>query len=302
MILQKTAQNALTILLFISLFSCETKPKEKIELNPTPEQKVFEINVVVHIIHNGEAIGTGPNLSVERIAKQIESLNNDFRRKTGTKGFNSNPISDDARIQFKLAQTDPEGNPTNGIVRINSKEVNNPLEAWGFDYFANFNYWDYKKYVNIWTAPLPESGIDVYLGEATGPDTDLPGNELFTGGEPFYAEGIIINHAHFGESDIESDYNLGRTLTHEMGHYLGLLHPWGSKDCDNNDYCDDTPAVDTFVSGCTSFKGCNQEDVLIENYMNWTSDICMNTFTKNQIERMRYVLTHSRKSLVDFKK
>ena len=299
MILQKAAQNTLAFLLFIILLSCETEIKENTELNPVPEEKIFEINIVVHIIHNGEAVGTGSNLSHERIEKQIESLNNDFRRKAGTRGFNTNPVSDDARIQFKLAEIDPNGNPTNGVVRINSKELDNFNEGWGFDHFAFHSYWNYKKYVNIWTAPLPEAGIDVFLGEATGPDTDLPGNELFASGEPFNAEGIIINHSHFGESEIDSDYNIGRTLTHEIGHYLGLLHPWGGKDCENNDYCDDTPAVDTFVKGCTSFKGCNQEDVMIENYMNWTSDICMNTFTKNQIERMHYVLTHSRKSLVE---
>src|SRR5690606_30424385 len=112
---------------------------------------------------------------------------------------------------------------------------------------------------------------------------------------PAQAEGILINTHHFGESDLASPHNLGRTLTHEMGHYLGLLHPWGGGDCDPNDHCADTPPVSEPVTGCpaTPPLACDGQPVMIENYMNWTTDACMNTFTRDQISRMHYVLENS---------
>lgn len=75
-----------------------------------------------------------------------------------------------------------------------------------------------------------------------------------------------------------------------MGHYLGLLHPWGRKDCHLNDYCDDTPAVDREIYGSDPFTGCAGEIIMIGNYMNWSHDEVMNIFTKDQIARMHYVL------------
>lgn len=99
-----------------------------------------------------------------------------------------------------------------------------------------------------------------------------------------------MNWIHFGESDIVCHARYGRTLTHEMGHFLGLLHTWGGKDCEFNDYCDDTPAVDVVVFGRNSFKGCTEESIIIGNYMNYSDDDIMNIFTKQQAERMHYVL------------
>ncbi len=80
-----------------------------------------------------------------------------------------------------------------------------------------------------------------------------------------------------------------------MGHYLGLLHPWGRGDCDTNDFCADTPAMSESVLGCPVDPplGCGGVPVMIENYMGWSADSCMSTFTKDQIARMRHVLEHS---------
>tara|TARA_R110000796_G_scaffold252571_1_gene388008 strand:+ start:54655 stop:55455 length:801 start_codon:yes stop_codon:yes gene_type:complete len=258
---------------------------------------------VVHVIHQGEKIGEGYNLSEERIIDQIKTLNEDFRRKVGTRGFNNHPNGADTRIEFVLAKSTPNGTPTNGIVRIDSSTINNPIPInQRYDHFAYYSYWDYKHYLNIWIDPLPETFIDVILGFATGPNSDLPGNHLFALGEPIQAEGIIINSFHFGKSAIQSNYNLGRTLTHEVGHYLGLLHLWGSYDCATNDYCEDTPPVSNHNSGCPTNipLACNGEPAFIANYMDYTADDCMNMFTKDQVKRMHYVLenTSARKSLI----
>ncbi len=300
----KKTNRYLLIIFLVLLVSCESEDIVEPIIEPDPETKIYRIPVVVHVIHLGEPIGEGHNLSKERIEGQIRILNEDYRRKEGTRGFNTHPNGGDARIEFVLAKSAPDGTRTDGIIRINANDVNNPVNpSKRFDYYAYYSYWDPEKYLNIWTEPLPESAMDIVLGSATGPETDLPGVELLLPGEPHQSEGVLINSPHFGESAIDSEYNLGRTLTHEVGHYLGLLHTWGGGDCENNDYCDDTPAVSNPVFGCPAeaSPGCDGQEIMIENYMNYTHDRCMNTFTNDQISRMHYVLENSpgRKTLLN---
>lgn len=251
--------------------------------------------VVVHVLHHGETIGSGANISTERIKRQIEILNEDFRRKKGTRGFNAHPNGGDAKIEFVLAKQDPNGEESAGIVRINMSSTDFPQLGYNTNHFSQYSYWDPNQYINIWTTPLhlDESLQCIVLGQATGPDTDLPGTHLLAIPGPGDAEGIIINTDHFGEVDIACHARFGRTLTHEMGHYLGLLHTWGGGDCEFNDYCDDTPAVDNPVFGSVAFTGCNGEEVMIGNYMNFSDDEVMNIFTNDQIARMNYVLENN---------
>ena len=257
---------------------------------PEPGVDVVYLPVVVHIIHSGEEVGTGANLSVERITRQIEILNEDFRRKEGTRGYNNHPRGGDAKIEFVLAKQDPDGLPINGINRVDATKMPVPELGYNQNHFAQYAYWSPDEYINIWTTPLPESSECLALGVATGPQTDLPGTEYLLLPGPDDAEGILINWIHFGESDIACHAKFGRTLTHEIGHYLGLLHTWGGKDCEFNDYCDDTPAVDREVFGRQTFIGCEGDSAMIGNYMNYTEDDVMNIFTLDQIARMHYVL------------
>lgn len=288
----------LTCVALLLIFSCEDNSKE----NEPVEPEIYKIPVVVHVLHLGEPVGQGYNLSEERIKGQIASLNDDFRRREGTRGYNTHPDGADARIEFVLASTDPHGDPTNGIVRIDTTLFDNPVPTNNrFNHYAWYSYWDYQHYLNIWIEPFPEALKDVLLGEATGPNTDLPGYERLLKGEPVQAEGVLINSFHFGESELASDYNLGRTLTHEVGHYLGLLHLWGSGDCATNDYCDDTPPMSQNLPGCGAGSlACDGQPAMTENYMTYTPDRCMNIFTNDQVERMHYVLKNSpaRKSLL----
>lgn len=251
--------------------------------------------IVVHVLHNGEELGNGTNLSEERIVRQIEILNEDFRRKAGTRGFNDHPDGGDTKIEFILAQRDPEGNLTNGITRkqLAFEDIPDDTPNFEFEWYAFFNYWDPEHYINVWVVAYPDAATNVLLGKATGPDSDLPGDDIFQ--KPFAggAEGLIINGAHFGESEVDGVHNLGRTFTHEMGHYLGLLHTWGTGECETNDYCEDTPPIDKVVSGDQIIIGCSGEEVMIGNYMNYTHDAVMNIFTNDQIERMNYVLENS---------
>lgn len=270
-------------------------------------EEVYTIPVVVHIIHQGEAIGEGLNLSEERILSQIRVLNEDFRRKEGTRGFNNHPDGGDARIVFQLAQTDPFGKATNGIVRVNMNEREDPpfsgsMIALG----AYYSFWDPSQYLNIWTFPGVQ---DFGLGEARFPISDLPGLEDEPGfsipgidslhGVPVSEiDGVAVNAHHFGESNMDSKYNLGRTGTHEIGHFLGLFHIWGDEgfdgSCDIDDYCEDTPNTPARTSGCPQHSlACDGSPAMIENYMDYTDDECMNIFTNDQIDRMRTVLENS---------
>lgn len=257
-------------------------------IKPIDEPEIYRIPVVVHVVHLGEVQGTGTNLSDERIMGQIKAVNDDFRKKTGSRGFNLHPDGGDSRIEFILADTSPDGKPSNGIVRVNAESFKDSIQFRNFDYYASLSYWNPEYYLNIWTEPMPESTRGVILGAATGPQSDLPGTEHLGIGEPDYAEGVMINALHFGVSVIESDYNMGRTLTHELGHYLGLLHLWGAYDCTNNDYVDDTPAMGHPYQG-----SCEERPAMSANYMTWSPDSVMNIFTKGQIERMHYVLENS---------
>ena len=291
------------LLFLFALIACskeevtpDSTPPDDSEVPEVPTAPdVYVLPVVVHVLHNGEEIGEGPNISFERIERQIEILNEDFRREEGSRGFNDHSNGGDARIEFVLAKQDPDGNPTNGITptKMSFADLPDDVVKREVDQMGFFSYWNSEDYINIWTAPYGEDAANVILGSATGPDTDLPGDDAFAKPIPGGPEGIVINWWHFGETDLEGDRNLGRTLTHEMGHYLGLLHTWGKGECDANDYCDDTPAVDAPVSSPTPYIGCAGEEVMIANYMNWTSDHVMNVFTNDQISRMHHVLENS---------
>lgn len=290
----------LLIICFI-IISCTKEASDSIPTSPPiPGEDTVQLPVVVHIIHNGEEIGQGPNLSELRIQRQIEILNEDFRRKEGTNGYNDHPDGADAKIEFVLAKSRPSSEPFNGINRLDASKIQVDNLGYNQNHFAQYDYWNSDHYINIWVTPLPSEATCLALGVSSGPNTDLPGSERLSLPQPGDAEGILINWSHFGESDIDCHARLGRTLTHEMGHYLGLLHPWGGNDCMDNDYCADTPAVDKPVYGSIAYQGCAGESIMIGNYMNYSDDSAMNIFTNDQVERMHYVLKnhHGRNSLL----
>lgn len=276
------------------LAACSTSTEP--DRQPPAAPPIYRIPVVVHVLHEGEPVGEGFNLSTARVERQIEILNEDFRRRAGTPGFNDHPAGADARIEFHLADAAPDGVPTDGIHRVDTTVVDNPVPSNElFDHAAAYGYWDHRSYLNVWSFPFDESSVDVVLGMATGPHTDLPGADRLLPGEPVQAEGVIVNAWHLGESDASTKYGRGRTLTHEVGHYLGLLHLWGSGDCATNDYCDDTPPVTTHTASCSGAPrlACDGTAAMVSNYMDFTPDACMNLFTADQVARMRYVLENS---------
>jgi hypothetical protein len=261
----------------------------------------YKIPVVIHIIHTGELVGEGFNYSMERIESQIRTLNEDFRRKKATPGFNAHPDGEDSQIEFVLAQIDPEGNPTDGIVRVDRNLTRPPSGISDFiTLCSKYSYWDPERYLNIWCMDVGLHGI--YTGKSSFPVSDLHG--LPTQRADAAGDGIFINAINFGQGETTiPNLDMGRTLTHEMGHFLGLLHTFGpAGSCSYSDYCNDTPPISSPTYGCPSEKpaACDGRPAMSENYMDYSYDRCMNIFTKDQVARMHIVLENSprRKSLL----
>ncbi|MFD1139615.1 M43 family zinc metalloprotease [Larkinella insperata] len=262
---------------------------------------IYRIPVVVHVVHNNSSgfIGgaNNPNISDEQIASQIRVLNEDYRRLPNTRGFNTDPIGADTGIEFYLAGVDPDGFQTTGITRNYSDKTSfNVYDGNSGDdvLLSEIAYWPSDKYLNIWVTTLRND----YLGYSQFPEADnIPG---LNPQENERTDGVIIDYRYFG-SDIgavtSSIYRYGRTTTHEVGHWLGLIHTWGDTYC-GDDYCDDTPptaeanqstqCVDQY-SNCRGTRTRN----LIENYLDYTPDACMNLFTLDQKARMRAVIETS---------
>jgi hypothetical protein len=233
---------------------------------------VILIPVVVHVLYKSAA----QNVSDEQINSQIDALNRDFRRRnadTSSTPDRFKHVAADVQIQFQLATADPKGRATNGIIRkytdVNHWTTDDKIK---FSSLGGDNAWDSRYFLNLWTGDLM-----TLLGYSS-----LPGASV-------EKDGVVINYTAFGTLNSASPYNLGRTATHEIGHWLGLKHIWGDSYC-GDDLVDDTPVQGNYTSGCPSgFRStCNNAALgdMYMNYMDFTNDACMNLFTVGQKQRM----------------
>jgi len=261
--------------------------------------EIITIPVVVHIIHAGQAVGVAPNITDAQAASQITVMNNDFRRLSGTPGFNTNPVGADTEIQFVLAKVDPNGNPTSGINRVNlcqaswsTADINSTVKP--------STIWDPTQYLNMWSVNFTDQTL---LGYAQFPDASgLPG--LDASGGNANSDGVVANYATFGGiayNDgtflLTPPYNEGRTMTHEVGHWVGLRHIWGDSSC-GDDFCADTPVHHSSNGGCPSITNCTNTGLeMVQNYMDYTNDGCMNIYTQNQKDRMVVIMNNAPRRL-----
>lgn len=272
------------------------------ELNANAQRAVSTIPIVFHVIHNNGS----DNLSASFINSQIEQLNYDFRRVAGTSGFNNDPAGADTEIEFCAATIDPNGNSMAepGINRVNRSSAGFNAPPYSRNYYESTikpnTIWDPNQYLNVWVSGL-SGGL---LGYAQFPEaSSLPG--IGTGNGGANTDGVVVVYTSVGSSTNPHPnggvYAGGRTLTHEIGHWLGLRHIWGDGGCNVDDFCDDTPRASSSTNGCPNKNTCNDisygasSDLndMVENYMDYSYDNCMNIFTNDQKARMQTVLASS---------
>ncbi|WP_204344410.1 M43 family zinc metalloprotease [Psychroserpens algicola] len=236
---------------------------------------IITIPVVVHVIYRT----SNENISDAQIQSQIDVLNEDFRR-TNADADNAWSQAADMEIQFCLASVDENGNATTGITRKSSTRTSwGTNDAMKSSAQGGVDAWDTSQYLNMWVCNIG-GGI---LGYA-----QFPGGSAST-------DGVVMGPQYFGSSAkgsgfyLSSPFDLGRTTTHEVGHFLNLRHIWGDSNC-GNDFVADTPTHQTSNGGCPIGQvSCGSTD-MVQNYMDYTNDSCMNLFTQGQKDRMRAVL------------
>jgi hypothetical protein len=271
-------------------------------------RNVVTIPVVVHVIHAGEPIGTGTNISDAQIYSQIDILNEDFRLLNADSLDSNHPFwvdAADSEIEFCLAQQDEDGFATNGINRVDG------LAEFGYDSWWNqeevdtlvkpATQWDPLSYLNIWVVAF----------DPNGDAADLLGYANFPDEHGFDHDGVVIRYEAFGDEGTAgtgnfTGNNLGRTATHEIGHYFNLRHIWGDTIC-GDDFVADTPPqeFEEGNSGCPTFPhnafntcGSDANGEMYMNYMDYVDDDCMNMFTFGQADRMDAAIFGPRASLL----
>jgi len=245
--------------------------------NPTQRttlEAFVTIPVVVHVLHNTDA----QDITDEQVQSQIKVLNDDFHK------LNTDlskvpaafaPLIGDAGVQFVLAKQDPSGKATTGIVHKSTPALSfDSSDKMKYSSSGGDDAWPAASYLNLWCCNLGGG---------------LLGYAQFPGGAPA-TDGVVILYSAFGSGgSAVKPYDLGRTATHEVGHWLNLRHIWGDARC-GNDQVADTPTQQTSNYGCPTFphvtcsNGANGD--MFMNYMDYTDDACMQMFSSAQGDRM----------------
>lgn len=247
--------------------------------------EIVHIPVVVHVVARTDA----EDISDAQIHSQIEVLNRDYRATNDdidqVPEFFRDRIGD-ARVEFSLTTVDPEGNPTTGITRTSTRHATFDTDnAIKFTSKGGIDAWPTDQYLNVWVGLLGGG---------------LLGYAQFPGG-PADTDGVVITHTAFGTTGTAtSPFDLGRTATHEIGHYLNLFHIWGDdgSGCGGTDEVSDTPNQGRENTGKPTYPkvSCNNapHGDLFMDYMDYTDDDSMVMFTAGQVSRMRACLDTAR--------
>ncbi|MFN4993030.1 MAG: M43 family zinc metalloprotease [Bacteroidota bacterium] len=247
-----------------------------LQASQQPLQKTGTIRyipVVFHVIHKNGL----ENISQAQIMNQIRILNEDFRRKPGTNGGKStNSVAADMEFEFRLAQYDPNGNKHDGINRIFSNQTDNANNA-----VKALSYWNSEKYLNVWvvnTIASISGTSGIVLGYAQFP---------FQRNSQPTTDGIVVRADQIGMLGTADKSQAGRTLTHEIGHWMGLFHTFQGGCSGSGDGVSDTPPCASASSGCDKTRNsCNNDNPnlrdMIENYMDYSDGNCLELFTQGQ--------------------
>jgi hypothetical protein len=249
------------------------------------------IPVVVHVLYNTDV----QNISDAQIKTQFDVLNRDYQLQNSDNAQVPDPFKSvvgNPNLKFALAAKAPDGSSTTGIIRTKTNEVSfawqGPKADWiKFTAKGGSDAWPRDRYLNLWVGP-----VDEVLGYASFP------------GEASETDGVVISYLAFGTTGTAAaPFNLGRTATHEIGHWLNLFHIWGDKSaCTGSDQVDDTPTQADPNYGQPAFphhscRGQSNGDMFM-NYMDYVDDQAMFTFTKGQVLRMDATLSGPRGTIV----
>ena len=230
---------------------------------PAGEKALITIPVVVHVVYRTSQ----ENISLSQIQSQLQVLNDDFRRLNADRD-NTWGQASDTEIEFCLATVDPSGGATDGVIRksttVSSHGTDNSIK---FDSQGGSSAWPAADYMNMWVGNIG-GGI---LGYA-----QFPGGQAAT-------DGVVMDYRYSGTTGTATaPFDKGRTATHEVGHYLNLRHIWGDGGCGASDFVNDTPDSDGPNYGCAVGNvACSSTD-MVQNYMDYSDDACMNLFTLGQ--------------------
>jgi hypothetical protein len=259
-------------------------------------QAAYQIPVVVHVIHNGEAVGSGTNISDAQILSQISVLNKDYKRLNADAASTPpefQPLAGLFDVEFVLAKQDPEGLATTGIQRVQGSKTSWTMND-NYTLKAQ-SYWPAEDYLNIWVCNETD-----FLGYSQFPVSGLPGLENSSTNR--LTDGVVVAYRAFGSIDdgpfnLQNNFKKGRTTTHEVGHFFGLKHIWGDDngDCSGSDYVNDTPNQSGSTSGCPAHPRvtCTDVTAMFQNFLDYTNDECMNLFTLGQVGRMEIIIENS---------
>jgi len=285
--------------------------------------QVLTIPVVFHIVHLGEPIGEGTNISDEQILSCIENLNHRFRGDVEalaalTDEYDEYELSlvKDGKIEFCLAARDPDNNPTDGIIRhdgsdliytnnfsgqtstayyaekgvTNGSQFDIPLQGIPDSIMKDWFSWPVDKYFNMYSV----SEINDNDGGGGVQGFSYVGS-LGTGANGDSYGPVCLYNVTGTVGNLKVGRELNSTWAHEIGHALDLYHTFGvsgdncdpeTNPCSQGDQCPDTPPTSTNTGCSPTFAVC--PDAMLENYMDYTGEQCKTAFTQNQIERMRH--------------
>lgn len=258
----------------------------------TSERAAATIPIIFHVVHNPN--NPSENVSNTAIMNVFNDLNEDFTLMNSDASQARAPFTPaNADIDFCLATKDPSGNPlaTPGIIRVQTTEDwydsdNGEENKMKSASTGGSDTWDRSRYLNVWICDISNGASSGTAGYAYRPTNSfLPGSGI---------DGIVI------------DYNLGvnndNVLTHEVGHYFGLKHTWGSSGgCSDDDGFNDTPMTAgpsfNYSGSCSgSQQTCGATETQYENYMDYSN--CTVMYTSEQANHMNYILSNLRSSLL----
>ena len=256
-------------------------------------RSVVTIPVVFHLLYND----TSQYLDDAVIHSQMDVINEDYRRLNADSGQTPiafRAVAADCEIEFCLATRTPTGQLTNGIIhKFTTTSAFQNFDDPKFDATGGDDSWDATRYLNIWVAAFQNAN---FLGLGTFPNS-----------VPLSSDGIVVNYKACGRigTHLMTHYNKGRSLTHEIGHWLNLLHVWGDDGgtCGMDDSVNDTPSQASENYGCPAYPhtdNCSSTfpGIMFMNYLDYTDDECMNIFTEGQKIRMLAALNIDRASIL----